>query len=84
MIEYNQVKIGQRIKQLRKSNENVTASTGKSWADAYHRQLCAHRKRKHISNITTLLELSNFFNRKVSYLLCEDDSETVTPNSMSL
>ena len=78
MIEYNQVKIGQR-KAMRMSQQALARACRLSQTT-----VCNIENGNTFPNITTLLELSNFFNRKVSYLLCEDDSETVASNSMSL
>ena len=83
MIEYNQVKIGQRIKQLRKAMRMSQQALARACRLSQPTE-CNIENGNTFPNITTLLELSNFFNRKVSYLLCEDDSETVTPNSKSL
>ena len=83
MIEYNQVKIGQRIKQLRKAMRMSQQALARA-CRLSQITVCNIENGNTFPNITTLLELSNFFNRKVSYLLCEDDSETITPNSMSL
>lgn len=83
MIEYNQVKIGQRIKQLRKAMRMSQQALARAYSLS-QTTVCNIENGNTFPNITTLLELSNFFNRKVSYLLCEDDSEIVTPNSMSL
>ncbi len=83
MIEYNQVKIGQRIKQLRKAMRMSQQALARACRIS-QTTVCNIENGNTFPNITTLLELSNFFNRKVSYLLCEDDSESVTSNSMSL
>jgi len=82
-MEYNEIKIGQRLKKIR----TEIGMSQQALARALYvlqATLCKIERGYGLPSISTLFALAEFFNRKVSYLLCEDDSEIVTSNSMSL
>lgn len=82
-MEYNEIKIGQRLKKIRTeigmSQQALARALYVSQAT-----LCKIERGYGLPSISTLFALAEFFNCKVSYLLCEDDYTPVILKSKRL